>query len=603
LLQNFLTASPAERVKRPFAQALFCIDVRSELLRRHLESVGDYQTFGIAGFFGVPVSFVELGKGTESHLCPVLLTPKNLVMEMSVNEAQSGLTFTVMEKAVHKLKETILSPFVTVEAIGWLFGFDMVGKTLAPRAYNNWRTCLHDHKPHTHLLVDKLSRNKADSIVRAVQRAVIAQAVEIEFGVAPEKIKDSLVRELREAALGNDVLTPLLLEQLQLDHESARLFIKLLRKTYHINSHDSRLQMERLGRIGFSLEEQVVFVSQALHAIGLVKNFSRFILVVGHGSQSENNPYESALDCGACGGNLGVFNARILAHMANKPAIRQRLKKQGIDIPDDAWFIPAMHNTTTDKVDLHDLNLLPSTHPIYLDRLRGNLVAASRLSTQERMPGLDFISDVPTSENADKQAMRNAMDWSQVRPEWGLSRNVYFIIGRRTLTKTFSLEGRAFLHSYDYRVDSNLRLLENILTGPLVVGQWINMEHYFSTVDNEHYGSGSKVYHNVAGRFGVMTGNVSDLRTGLPAQTVLADGRPYHEPMRLITVIEAPFEHVVSAIDRVSSVRRLMQNGWIRVLIRDPQTGVTHLYSDSNWHEHHVPDNNDEISTEEALVL
>ena len=603
LLNDFQDKAPVVSDKRPFAQALFCIDVRSERLRRHLEGVGDYQTFGIAGFFGVPVSFVELGKGTEAHLCPVLLTPKNLVMETTVKEFQDTVAFTVMEKAVHKLKETILSPFVTVEAIGWIFGFDMVGKTLAPRTYHRWRSGLHQHKPHTHLLIDKLSRDKADSIVRAVQRAVVAQAVELEFEVPPEQIKDVLVRELREAALGHDVVTPLLLEQLQLDHDQARSFIKRLRKTYHINTYDARMQMERLGRIGFSLEEQVVFVSQALHAIGLVKNFSRFILVVGHGSQSENNPYESALDCGACGGNIGAFNARILAHMANKPAVRQRLKKQGVNIPDDSWFVPAMHNTTTDEVDLHDLDLLPSTHPIYLDRLRGNLLAASRLCAQERVPSLDFISDLPAPYSADKQALRNAMDWSQVRPEWGLSRNVYFIIGRRTLTETFSLDGRAFLHSYDYRVDSKLLLLENILTGPLVVGQWINMEHYFSTVDNEHYGSGSKVYHNVAGRFGVMTGNQSDLRTGLPAQTVLADGRPYHEPMRLITVIEAPFDHVVNAIYRVSSVKSLMHNGWIRVLIRDPQTGLTHINSNGEWQEYQAPDNPDMVKDQEALAL
>lgn len=603
LLNKFQDKEPAVKEKRPFVQALFCIDVRSERLRRHLEGVGDYQTFGIAGFFGVPVSFVELGKGTEAHLCPVLLTPKNLVMEMTVNEFQDTLAFTVMEKAVHKLKETILSPFVTVEAIGWIFGFDMVGKTLAPRTYNRWRSGLHQHKPHTHLLIDKLSRDKADSIVRAVQRAVVAQAVELEFEVPPEKIKDDLVRELREAALGNNVETPLFLEQLQPDHDHARSFIRRLRKTYHINSYDARLQMERLGRIGFSLEEQVVFVSQALHAIGLVKNFSRFILVVGHGSQSENNPYESALDCGACGGNVGTFNARILALMANKPAVRQRLKNQQVHIPDDCWFVPAVHNTTTDEVELHDLDLLPSTHPIYLDRLRTNLLAASRLCAQERVPSLDFISVMQTADNADKQALRNAMDWSQVRPEWGLSRNVYFIIGRRSLTKTFSLDGRAFLHSYDYRVDSKLLLLKNILTGPLVVGQWINMEHYFSTVDNEHYGSGSKVYHNVAGRFGVMTGNQSDLRTGLPAQTVLADARPYHEPMRLITVIEAPFDHVVNAIYRVSSVKSLMHNGWIRILIRDPQTGMTHTYSNGEWHEYQAPDNPDMVKDQGALAL
>lgn len=589
LMQGINLSPPEPENKRPFAQALFCIDTRSERLRRHLESVGDYQTFGIAGFFGVPVSFMELGKGSETHLCPVLLTPKNLVMEMSVNEVQDTIAISAMEKAVHELKESVLTPFVTVEAIGLLFGFDMVGKTLAPLSYNSWRSRLHNKRHHTHLLIDKLNRDQADSIVRAVQRAVIAKAVEHELEIAPELINDDLVRELREVAMGHVDAVPLLQEQLGLDSEAAEKFIRRLRTVYRINTVDVRLQMERLGRIGFSLEEQVVFVSQALHAIGLTENFSRFVLVVGHGSQSENNPYESALDCGACGGNLGLVNARIFSHMANKPAVRHRLKLQGIKIPDDTCFVPALHNTTTDEVTMHDLDLLPSSHPIYLDRLQKGLVAACRLCAQERIPELDFLSDVPTAINADKRALRNAMDWSQVRPEWGLSRNVYFIIGRRALTEEHALEGRAFLHSYDYRVDRKMRLLENILTGPLVVGQWINMEHYFSTVDNEHYGSGSKVYHNVAGRFGVMTGNLSDLRTGLPAQTVLANGEPYHEPMRLITVIEAPFDHVIHALARVASVRRLLVNNWIRLIIIDPETRKLHVYSNGEWCEHEKP--------------
>ncbi|MEZ5543541.1 MAG: DUF2309 domain-containing protein [Pseudomonadota bacterium] len=602
LLRGVRRSLPAASDKRPFAQALFCIDTRSERLRRHLESVGDYQTFGIAGFFGVPVSFMELGKGSETHLCPVLLTPKNLVMEMSVSEVQDTVALTAIEKALHELKESVLTPFVTVEAIGLLFGFDMVGKTIAPTAYNRWRSHLHRHKPHTHLLIDKLSLEQADSIVRAVQRAVIAKAVEHEFEVSAEHIRDDMVRELREVALGHAEVAPLLQRELQLDEGGARAFIDRLRTTYRINAADARLQMERLGRIGFSLDEQVNFVSQALHAIGLTGNYSRFILVVGHGSQSENNPYESALDCGACGGNLGLYNARIFASMANKPAVRLRLQEQGIDIPDDAWFIPALHNTTTDEVALHDLTLLPSSHPVYLDRLQKGLVAACRLCTQERVPSLDFISDTPDPERADKRALRNAMDWSQVRPEWGLSRNAYFIIGRRALTEAFSLDGRAFLHSYEYRVDRKLRLLENILTGPLVVGQWINMEHYFSTVDNEHYGSGSKVYHNVAGRFGVMTGNLSDLRTGLPAQTVLAQGQPYHEPMRLITVIEAPFDRVIRAINRVAVVRRLLHNGWIRVMIIDPDSGKIHLYSHGEWQERPVPGDTGTVTHDEAIA-
>jgi uncharacterized protein YbcC (UPF0753/DUF2309 family) len=603
LLAGIRKPAPAVEDKRPFAQALFCIDTRSERLRRHLESVGDYQTFGIAGFFGVPVSFMELGKGSETHMCPVLLTPKNLVMEMSVNEVQDTVAVTAIEKALHELKESVLTPFVTVEAIGLFFGFDMVGKTIAPSTYNRWRAHLHDHKPHTHLLIDKLSKEQADSIVRAVQRAIIANAVEQEFEVAAEHIKDNMVRELREVAMGHSETAHLLKQELGLGDDDAAAFIECLRDIYRINAADVRMQMERLGRIGFSLDEQVMFVSQALHAIGLTRNFSRFVLVVGHGSQSENNPYESALDCGACGGNLGLYNARIFANMANKPAVRQRLREQGIDIPDDAWFVPALHNTTTDEVAMHDLDLLPSSHPVYLDRLQNGLVAACRLCTQERVPGLEFISGTPDTGNADKQALRNAMDWSQVRPEWGLSRNAYFIIGRRSLTERFSLDGRAFLHSYDYRVDRKLRLLDNILTGPLVVGQWINMEHYFSTVDNEHYGSGSKVYHNVAGRFGVMTGNLSDLRTGLPAQTVLAQGQPYHEPIRLITVIEAPFKHVIKAIDRVAVVRRLLNNGWIRVMVIDPETGRIYLHQQGEWQERSIPAEAGIASYDEAIAL
>lgn len=592
--------SPADADKRPFAQALFCIDTRSERLRRHLESVGDYKTFGIAGFFGVPVSFMEMGKGTETHLCPVILTPKNLVMEMSVTEVQGTVMLTALEKALHDLKESVLAPFVTVEAIGLIFGFDMVGKTVAPRIYNRWRSKLNQPRPHTHLLIDKLSREQADSIVRAVQRAVIANAVEYEFEIPPEEINDDLVRELREAALDHAPSSPLLEQQLKLNAEQAQVFIQRLRKAYLVNASDSRMQMERLGRIGFSLDEQVGFVSQALRSIGLTENFSRFVLVVGHGSQSENNPYESALDCGACGGSKGLFSARIFANMANKPAVRQRLKSQGIDIPDDAWFIPAFHNTTTDEVAMHDLDLLPSTHPIYLDRLQSGLISACRLCTQERVPSLEFVSHTPL-EHADKRAQRNAMDWSQVRPEWGLSRNAYFVIGRRQLTEKSSLEGRAFLHSYDYRVDSKQRLLENIITGPLVVGQWINMEHYFSTVDNENYGSGSKVYHNVAGRFGVMSGNLSDLRTGLPAQTVLADGKPYHEPMRLITVIDAPMKRVQAAIDRVAIVRKLLMNGWIRLMVIDPETQHIHVYNKGQWQAFNELQAAEKIIEEEAV--
>ena len=575
--------------KRPFVQALFCIDTRSERIRRHLEAVGDYQTFGIAGFFGVPVSFMELGKGSETHLCPVILTPDNLALEISPAAAPDMAFVTALEKAMHDLKETVLTPFVTVEAIGLLFGFDMIGKTVLPQAYNKLRKHLHADKPNTRLLLDKLSREQADSIVRAVQRAVIEKAVEVEYDLPIERVTDAMVRTLRESALhGVETVAETdraeVIRALKLDEPAFGRFIQRLRETYRITPEFAQQQMQQLGRIGFTESEQINYVLQALRAIGLTEQFSRFVLLIGHGSTSENNPYESALDCGACGGNHGLVSARVLAQMANKNVVRRGLRNQGIHIPDDTWFVAGFHNTTTDRLEMHGVDMMPPTHLVYLDRLRSGLVSATRRCAQERVPSLEVRPDHPCNpDHAFRCAERNAMDWSQVRPEWGLARNAYFVIGRRDLTSAMALDGRAFLHSYDYRVDDNRRLLETILTGPLVVGQWINMEHYFSAVDNDRFGSGSKVIHNVAGRFGVMTGNLSDLRTGLPAQTVLKDGLPYHEPIRLITVMEAPLDHASAALSAVPSVNGLARNGWIRLLVVDPESGLAHLYRDGDW--------------------
>ncbi len=584
LLEDITPVLSEDTEKRPFAQALFCIDTRSERIRRHLEHIGEYQTYGIAGFFGIPVSLMELGKGNELHLCPVILTPKNVVLEIAASGVQDDSSMAVLEKAVHELKESVVAPFFTVEAIGLLFGFDMIGKTLAPKTYHSWRKHLHAEQPRTHLLLDKLSRIEADSILRAAQRAVIVKAIELEFGLPPENVTDAMVRELRESALDNATELSESLINLAISESKLRSFIERLQKDFRINTSFSHWQLEQLGRIGFTLDEQSTYVSQALQSIGLNKNFSRFVLLVGHGSTSANNPYESALDCGACGGNHGLVSGRVLAQMANKSQVRKRLQRYDIHIPDDTWFVPAFHNTTTDEVVLLDLELIPPAHLIYIERLRKGLNAASHLCAQERLPTLGLtLNTADNSSTAYSLAQRNAVDWSQVRPEWGLSRNAYFVIGRRHLTSNALLDGRAFLHSYDYRIDPKLRLLENILTGPLVVGQWINMEHYFSTVDNDHYGSGSKVNHNIAGHFGVMTGNISDLRTGLPSQTVLKDGKPYHEPVRLMTLIEAPFEHAKKALESVISVKKLVVNGWIRLLIYDPETLTVYLFEDNKW--------------------
>src|SRR5262249_22216857 len=173
---------------------------------------------------------------------------------------------------------------------------------------------------------------------------------------------------------------------------------------------------------------------------------------------------------------------------------------------------------------------------------------------------------------------RRSGDWSQVRPEWGLSRNAAFIIGQRKLTRAIDLDGRVFLHSYDYRMDLAGRFLEIVMTGPHVVAQWINMEHYFSTVDQEIYGSGSKIYHNVVGRLGIMAGPQSDLRTGLAWQTVMDGPRPYHEPMRLLSLIEAPRQTIEKIIRNQRHLQELYDNQWLSLIAIEPEERTCYRY-------------------------
>lgn len=590
LLSQIVTPDEPAVPKRAFAQALFCIDVRSERLRRNLENVGDFLTFGIAGFFGVPVGFLGYGKGSEAHLCPAIVTPKNIVLEISAAIDFDEEDFvSTLGHVLHDLKSSVISPFVTVEAIGALFGFDLIGKTMAPLAYHRWRSRLDAPHPFTHLLLDKLSREQADSIVRALQRAMIVNALRIELGIERERVNDDMIRELRETALGHCSGTTILVREFGLSLEREARFIEQVREVYRVNSSYANYQMLRLGRIGFSLDEQVNYVWTALTSIGLTRNFSRFVLLIGHGSHSENNPYESALDCGACGGSNGLVSARVLAQMANKAEVRAKLRTIGVDIPADTWFVPGLHTTTTDTVELYNLDFLPPQLLVYLERLRNGLYAASRLSAAERVPTL--LPQTKTLKPAQAHRIVRVMshDWSQVRPEWGLSGNLYFVVGRRGLTQKANLHGRSFLQSYDWQLDPKGRLLENILAGPVVVGQWINMEHYFSTVDNTHFGSGSKVYHNVAGRFGVMTGNLSDLRTGLPAQTVMRHGQPYHEPLRLIVMIEAPLDFARRAIEAVAKVKSLVQGQWVRTIVLDPtQDMQAYVFDNGEWQVHFV---------------
>ncbi len=535
------------------ADVLFCIDVRSERFRRNLESIGPYRTYGIAGFFGVPVAFVEVNKGHEEFLCPVLIKPRNVVLELPVEGRKGEGMVHITERILHDLKENLITPYITVEAIGLLFGFDFLGKTFLPGVYSPIRSRIGDREGRTRILVDRLTEEEIEKTLEAVLTTRVRRLLEKELG--EDRVSEETVREVLKALM-EDRETNAVPEEV----------LRRLREDYKIDRGYRDLLKERLKHIGFTHEEQATLVAKALQSIGLTENFAPVVLVIGHESRSDNNPYESALDCGACGGSSGVHNARIFCEMANNPAVRDILRRRhGIDIPQDTVFIPGVHNTTTDEVRVYDLERVPGKLYPLMERIREDLRKAGRKTASER------IADLGGKGPSEVTVYAN--DWSQVRPEWGLSGNFAFIIGRRDLTEHLNLGGRVFLHSYDHRKDPKGFLLETILSGPLIVGEWINMEHYFSTTDNEVYGSGSKVYHNVAGRFGVVSGNFSDLRTGLPAQTVLRKDEPHHIPVRLIVLIEAHLDLARSVIGRVYKVRELAENGWIKVIVLDPEEG------------------------------
>ena len=321
-------------------------------------------------------------------------------------------------------------------------------------------------------------------------------------------------------------------------------------------------------RTGFGETEQVDLAEGALRAAGIPATPARLVLLIGHESTSVNNPHASGLDCGACGGQSGEANARVAADLLNDPAVRAGLAERGWWLPEDTVFVAGVHDTTTDTVTLPDRERVPESHTPDLRWLAARLGEAGAQARRERAPALGVSPDA-----ADRELPRRARDWAQVRPEWGLAGNAVFIAAPRTVTRHLDLGGRAFLHTYDWHSDSDTAVLTQIITAPLVVATWINMQYHASTVDPARFGSGNKTLHNVVGALGVLEGNRGDLRVGLPWQSVHDGTAPRHEPVRLTAVIAAPAEAIDRVLDTAPAVRALADNTWLHLLALDPDSG------------------------------
>ena len=466
LARRLVRATLAPRTYRPAVQAVFCIDVRSEVFRRHLETVApSVATVGFAGFFGFPVAHRPLLADTAGTRCPVLLVPPVESGDtVDADTAASARANYAGAGAWKAFQNSAASCFAFVDTAGLAFGAGLARRSQGENA----PTC---HRP-----------------VPALDGA-----------------------------------------------------------------EDSPSRLDTLANL----------CEGALRNMSLTAGFARLLLICGHGSASANNPYASALDCGACGGHSGDVNARLAANALNHPAVRARLAARGIELPADTWCVAGLHHTTSDDVTLFELERVPATHAADVEFLRTALARAGVGARRERAPSLGLP---PSASPVLTAAIRaRADDIAQVRPEWGLANNAAILVAPRARSLGLDLAGRVFLHDYDHAADTASKVLDLILAAPVVVASWINLQYYASRVDPARYGSGNKVLHNVAGGLGVFEGNGGDLRPGLPLQSIHEGEKFVHEPRRLSVFVEAPREKISLVLARQPAPRELLDHEWIHL--------------------------------------
>lgn len=321
---------------------------------------------------------------------------------------------------------------------------------------------------------------------------------------------------------------------------------------------------------GYTVEEMAAIVEGALRALGLSdpRRLAPLLLVCGHGSASVNNPHESAYNCGACSGGRGGPNARAFSMMANDHRVRRVLEQRGLAIPADTHFVGGYHNTCSDAVTWFDLNSLPVSHRRRFEAAEAAINQARQRNARERCRRFETVSLDISAEEALTHVENRAEDLSQPRPEYNHATVALCLVGRRAWSRGLFLDRRAFLTSYDpAQDDARGTILEGLLRAVIPVCAGISLEYYFSTVDNEVYGCGNKLPHNLTALLGVMTGAQSDLRTGLAAQMV-----EIHEPLRLLFIIETNPQVLQRIIDENPAIARLVIGQWVQVAVFDPES-------------------------------
>jgi len=474
-------------------QVVMCIDPRSEGVRRHLEADPTVETFGFAGFFGVPIRFQSFGGRGAVDSLPALLRPRHAVTETPAAPQRArkrirGLrALDAAAHALHTTENATATPFALAEATGWFYGLSSLSRTVTPTL---------------HRTVAERWRN------------LVAPPTPTEVTIAD----------------------------------------------------------------AFTLEERVTLAEAGLRMMGLAQ-FARLVVLTGHGSTSTNNIFQSALDCGACGGNPGAVNARAAAAIFNDRGVRERLAARGLAIPADTVFVAALHDTVADTIEVLDPHLVPASHTAAVSAFTARATQVADQLVRER------AADLPGADPGQSlhRLRARAHDWAEVYPELGLAGNAAMIVGPREMTRGIDLGRRVFLHSYREEVDPTGDALQSILTAPLIVAQWINHQYYFSALNPDTLGAGTKTIHNAIGGIGVLSGHSGDLRRGLPWQSVGVGGTLLHEPLRLSVLVQAPLGRIGRIVSDNQVLRNLCDNDWITLTARADAHAAWHRYTPYGW--------------------
>jgi len=320
-------------------------------------------------------------------------------------------------------------------------------------------------------------------------------------------------------------------------------------------------------QVGFTTEQMTARVEGVLRSIGLVSGFAPLVYVVGHGASSVNNPHYAAYDCGACSGRPGSVNARVFAYMANHKVVRQQLALRGIEIPDNIYFIGGLHDTTRDDIMFYDESMLSDVQVIRHTKNVEIFNKALELNANERARRFELVSKSQAPADVHHQLQLRSVSLFETRPELNHATNALCIVGRRDLTRNVFLDRRAFLNSYNYRIDPDGKFLLNILRAAAPVCGGINLEYFFSRVDNAKLGAGTKLPHNVMGLIGVANGIDGDLRPGLPSQMI-----EVHDPVRMMLVVEQFPDVVQNTLDSHAETKQWFTNEWIHLVVIQPET-------------------------------